>query len=555
MPQSTTTLDYSRSRLAYESSRSHLVSAGRKGGNPYVNAAKRLWRLSDDWEVNLLMNVFGPDRLGAYASALDIDKGFHHGHQLIDVARRRRERDRRFFEHGFSASTRSVTFHNYELVPVPHIVGEFIFEDVTEEESFGLDGTWSTTFFEDSTNRLRQSGMAYSEMEACKTSNDDWVSPSTDPYVHKYTTYQPLLVPFGAYERTEVTVTWTYPKNSTIIAPANNWGTDLGVSSLADTVKQFATDRLPDVLPQCLTNRRTFNAFYQIGELKDLPMMIEKTISMYNYLRSLAKGKLSNLLHFDKQLGDAYLNKEFGYDSVEQAITSLMKQPEKIAKRFNYLLKRNSKITSQRFTLDYNDPSLMESLNPSWTMALPVNLEFVEDLDSERKFTPKATIRCVVNSTINIPPLAVPKFSDSTFRNMLGLDPWITDLYNLIPWTWLVGWFTDVGKYLNMFEALARDNDLINYGFITVIYDAEIAWSGKVRITGYDTIYDVNQNIVSQTENGTAIVIPYSFQSKVEYRKRFPIDDLFGVKSVDDKQNLLTDFQKSILGSLLTKFT
>lgn len=559
MARSYPTLEQRRSNAAFSASRSGAPVGVKnldqiKSG--YVNAAKKLWQLSDDWEVNLLMNVFGPELMGSIAVAFDPSVKFQVGGQKVDVARRRRTRESGSYVAGGDAGGTFRIYRNYVLDGDDfEIVPEFLAEEGVYEDNFRLPKSMTshTTFFEDSTDSLRSKGTDYNEMESCKVSGLDWDPAPEDTYTIRTnaTRYDPDLD--GAYERVETIVTFKYDKNSPVVPIVRGFGFDAALEDLHENVKQFAADHLTDYLPQCLSSGRVFNAFYQIGELKDLPLMIRKTLETQRFLRNLVKDPATALQKLDKALGDAYLNKEFGYDSLVSVVKSLLVLPEKVAKRFNYLLRKNSKRTSQRFTRTYNNVSELGSLWPSWTYLLPSGVDY-EILEETAKFVPDVEVRCVVNSTINFPELAVPKFSDSNFRDMIGLSPRVVDIYNLVPWTWLGDWFTGVSKYLDLVETLVLDKDLINVGFVTVLFKSNIALKGTFRIRDRDVVFDKFGNIVSEVL-GDPIDISYRTAGAMDYRTRFSIDDLFGVKSVSDKQGLLTESQKAIIGSLSTKFT
>ncbi len=559
MARSYPTLEQRRTNAAFSGSRSS-APVGVKNldqiRSGYVNAAKKLWQLSDDWEVNLAMNLFGPQLMGSIAFALDPSAKFQVGGQKVDVARRRRTREMGSYVAGGDAGG---TFRIYRNYTINHgvftIVPEYLYEEGTYEDNFRLPSSMTshTTFFEDSTDRLRSKGTDYNEMESCKVSGLGWDPPPDDTYTITDTTtqYDPDFP--TAYERVETVVTFKWDKNSPIVPIVRNFGFDAALEGLHESVMQFAGDHLEDYLPQCLSNKRLFNAFYQLGELKDLPLMIEKTLLTQRFLRDLLKNPLATLRDLDKALADAHLNYLFGYKSLEQAVKSLLTLPEKVAKRFNYLLRKNSKRVSQRFSLTYTDVNELGSLWPSWTYMLPSGVNY-EVLEESADFTPNLELRCVVNSTINFPEVAVPKFSDSNFRDLIGLNPRIIDIYNLVPWTWLGDWFTGTSKYLNLVEACAGDKDLINVGFVTCLFKSNIAIAGKLRIRDRARVIDSNGHLVSEVL-GDPIDISYRTAAAMDYRTRFSIDDLFGVKSVSDKQGLLTESQKAILGSLSTKFT
>lgn len=563
MPRSHPTLDQRRSNSAFSDSRSGPsdgVRNDKHSRSAYANAAKRLWQLSDDWEVNLLMNVFGPDLMGSFAAAFDPLAKFRVGGQKVDVARRKRVLGTRSHEMGINSSTHEKEYRNFVINPdiSTTIVGEYLYGENTTDTSYDwpVDISTRETFMEDSTDALRLDECRYSEMRSCVPGTMTWLplpSPSTVYTVNYKETRQFVG---GLYIRREYRTTFNYVGDGPIVPIVDNFGFKGRIDDLESNMRQWAAQHLEDVLPPCLTSFRKYNAFYQIGELKDLPMMIDKTFESLYFLRGLTSNPKAVAQRLDKTLSNAYLNKEFGWDSLIQALDQLKKAPKKIAKRMNYMLERNSKITTSRFTQKYSkeDPALMGWLSPGYNALAPQYCKYYF-ADDSYEFDPKGEIRCAINGIIDLPRLAVPKFSDSTFRDMLGLNPRITDLYNLFPWTWLGDWFSGVSKYLNLIETVALDETLVNVGFITAILDSSIHIKGKLRLwQNYDVTYNRFNHIISENMSDP-IDIEYDTAGTMKYRTRFSIDELPGVKSVLDKQGLLSEKQKTILGALFTKFT
>jgi len=560
MPQSRPTLDQQRSNVAFSDSRSSPPVGSKEGKHlrgAYTNAAKRLWQLSPDWEVNLLMNVFGPERMGSIAAAFDPLFKFRIGGQKVDVVRRKRVRGTYEYEVGYVAHARTEFYQNYVINPdfSMTIVPEYLVT-VNPDEDVSLDlpsaQARRTTFTEDSTDRLRAKECRYSEFRENNPHELRYTSAPGGTFICRNS--ETTQYDDGRYDRIKYITEFSYHGSGPIVPFVGNMGFDDGMQAQEDAVRMWCAERLEDVLPPCLTSFREFNAFYQIGELKDLPMMIEKTFQTAHFLRDLVTNnpKIS-LRRTGKASGDAYLNEKFGYESMEQAAKSLMKTPERVAKRFNYLLERNSKVSSQRFKKEYRNPSLMGTFAPSWTYLVPTTVHYtVDDLVYESK--PTAELRCVVNAIVNFPPLAVPKFSDSTYRDMIGLTPRLTDLYNLVPWTWLGDWFIGVSKYLNLIETVALDDSLVNVGFMTALVHNEARVKGKLRLwQDYSIVRSEYGDTISEDMDNPIDVL-FDTSGSMDYRTRFSIDELPSVKSVLDKQSLLSGEQKSILGALLTKF-
>lgn len=303
------------------------------------------------------------------------------------------------------------------------------------------------------------------------------------------------------------------------------------------------------MLPSCLASKRLFNTFYNIAELKDIPQMIAGLKELASISRRLLREKDLSKTRFSDLVGNQYLNAQFGVLSVEQAALQLLKLPAKAAKRMNYLIRRNGKITTGRATRKYKVDSPLGDV-PSFEYDLPTWAEF---LGSSTSSTMNIELRMAISQTLRFPEAAVPELSDSNYRRLLGLTPTISDIYNLIPWSWMIDWFGGLGDYIDVMDAINADTSLINYGFMTFVSDETLNHKCRIGVTDRFTT-SVGGNVLSEELNDKL------YYSESSYKRRFhmrvDMSYLDGVKTYGKNwQGNLSAYQGSILGALLSKYT
>jgi hypothetical protein len=328
---------------------------------------------------------------------------------------------------------------------------------------------------------------------------------------------------------------------------------------------------LDGMLSHCLPTRRLFNLTYQIAELKDLPETlrgtlnlwrdVEKQLNKIEFLRALSSVKfwhnpdvVQRLKPFAKRVGvnidvgqrasDNYLNFKFGWESMVQALDTLVKKPTAIAKEVNNLLARNGKSTTLSF--QFHNPGISMPSPPAITLYPPVTLDhgLPESVSHGSE-----TIRCVVNSTIAFPATDIPALRTKLWLAKIGLDPTPGDLYDLIPWSWLFDWFAGLGEYIHLLDAINGDDFLINWGFMSYKYVGDVTAQMQISGTGVASTQFVPGSTTSfSTKSSWTIGARYS----VKYEYRLSLDKLANVKTYSGKG--LSLYQASILAALSSKF-
>jgi hypothetical protein len=375
--------------------------------------------------------------------------------------------------------------------------------------------------------------------------------PSWNPEFHiSWTDYSSSLAPASA---------------AVVTASVQSWPSQEKVYAIATMAKN-----LDSMLARCVPTRRYFNLGYQIGELKDLPMSLRSTLRTWLDIE-LAMGRegfnkafrdskwwtRERQRHFapylrdcgidrplDKSLSELYLNFKFGWASMYQAVNKLVLTPQRVTKEVNYLIRRNGKFTKLSTTKRWSEPApaTIQWLYPSH----PTYFNFGDSVSSSA--VRDVSLRCVCDVGFHFPPLSVPALRSQLYFDKLGLYPSPGDIYDLVPWTWMVDWFVGLGDYIHLMDRINGSDNLINYGFMT--YKSKVRNRADWSYTGTSST-SITVDGINHTDTQVAKPHLTAFID-LNYELRYSIARLVGVKTYSG-QGLSLD-QSTILGSLLSQF-
>lgn len=299
-------------------------------------------------------------------------------------------------------------------------------------------------------------------------------------------------------------------------------------------------------------NRET-TLFRNIVELRDIPrsvLQLQRTVKNFSKLfSSLATSTRLRKIIFDvkrssKDIPSEYLSYHFGWKQTWKDVNELLASPAKISKRVKFLIDRSGKPTTFRskrsFVSGASGVSAFdyEQFGDEYSQMYSSRVERTSEL------------RLVINSTFDFPPPTDMRFFWREYYKRLGIEPRVTDVYNLVPWTWLVDWFTGLGNYVELIDNINHDPSLINWGMLS-------CHSAGRYITDYtsksDRYYLRTVNNVSYNEGQpTHVSNPHCSVFDFECHTRSDVATILDVKTTAEPSSM-TAYQQSILGALLSQ--
>jgi len=303
---------------------------------------------------------------------------------------------------------------------------------------------------------------------------------------------------------------------------------------------------------------RSYSLARNVAELKDLTRSMASAKRTADDLKKLwssltsspkLREKVFDLRHNAVQnIPNEYLSFHFGWKQLHKDLSDLTKLPEKIGKKINLLINRSGKASTFRskrlgvsgatgvsgFSYDTDDKEFLTG-EPGLGITSRIEREW--------------ETRLVINAIFNFPPINVPHLRQRFFADQVGLIPRFIDVYNIVPWTWLVDWFTGLGNYLEVIEEINHDPLLINWGMITTNIRGRLVTEFESTSPIFTLVHKDNVQV-----SFTGIGVRNRHTSVLEYecQVRENVSKVFDVKQTTIKESL-TPYQLSILGAILAQ--
>jgi len=212
------------------------------------------------------------------------------------------------------------------------------------------------------------------------------------------------------------------------------------------------------------------NLFQFVGELHQIPQ--------------LPKVSYAGLKSF-RDLGSNYLNFEFGWKPFVKDLVDMYNTQRKLEKTLEGLRKNNGLIVRRR---EKRKTTVESSLISEGSLSVPfghlvdttiggdsfLNGYYVSgptgaaDLDLY-SFTGQCDYSYAVNEQLTtwncgnfgyyVPDIGSSRWTEKAKRALFGQNPTPSQLWELIPWSWLIDWFSNVGDIMSNLSENAVDNE------------------------------------------------------------------------------------------------
>jgi len=298
---------------------------------------------------------------------------------------------------------------------------------------------------------------------------------------------------------------------------------------------------------------RDYTLFRNIVELKDLPRSVASLMDTGGKLKQLfvslgsqpkLRDSIFSLGAVAKNIPGEYLSFHFGWKQFHKDVSELVELPQKMAKKYNFLIKRNGKPTTFRSIRKFESAEKDVSGFEYDISGLEYGYPF-----TSTRLERTSEVRLVINATFDFPTINMPTFRNREFLERIGAVPRFTDFYNLVPWTWLIDYFTGFGNYVELIDNINHDPGLVNWGMITCQTEGKLIteFRSKSNFTTSNYVFNVSGETITQIlENRHTSVLNYKCQTRSD------VATVLDVKQTSVPSGL-TAYQKSIIGALLAQ--
>lgn len=368
-------------------------------------------------------------------------------------------------------------------------------------------------------------------------STDIYVNPSNGSQGHA-----------GTISRKQRTI---YPSAAYITKSRLNQLRDTEIALANSMLAKMAIPMYKGVNPQ----HRNYSLVRNLIELRDIPRSVSQ---LRQTVRDLAKFEpflpynlrsiVYNTKAVVKDIPNEWLSFHFGWRQLQNDLSGLLSSPAKIARQINFLMKRSGKATTYRSKrTDVSADSVASGFTYDVTID-DANAKTSSRIIREHEY------RMVINSTFTFPPVDLPRFRENMFSQKLGAYARATDIYNLVPWTWLVDWFTGLGNYIEIIDEVNRDESLINWGFISLVTKGSIVTEFTSTTTCFQggRVYPPSPQPQYTYGGNVSVNNPHTSNGDFTIHLRKSLANVMDVNLTSDV-GTLNPYQKSILGALVSQ--
>lgn len=287
--------------------------------------------------------------------------------------------------------------------------------------------------------------------------NGSWSGGGPFACMHYYRTTQAVMTPrwkrYGIVSLPKPV--WSvvgftdYPPSRQFTQPSSYYA-----ATLTNDARVFGSTGFARAKP----GRPVASAFVFAAELRDLPRI---PLLLYQRLRKF------------RELGSEYLNIEFGWRPFLADLIKFYQAQQTMGRRLRYLQTMNGKGIRKRLTV--RDTRSLE-VQANSTLNVPFGAGFAGNIPANwapsgstthyrtREVGEKVTFSA--RFRFWIPDIESPEWPARAKRALFGANPTPGALWDAIPWSWLIGWGTNLGNVLEAISSTAADNVVADYAFV-----------------------------------------------------------------------------------------
>lgn len=292
-----------------------------------------------------------------------------------------------------------------------------------------------------------------------------------------------------------------------------------------------------------------------IGELKDLRKLGKILTGWgpvhkmdYSSLTSIARNLRLDLNQFARLAPGQYLNVEFGWKPFLSDLTSLLGLREKIDDRIKRIINENNRGIDRRSVVLDEDDTVVDSVTT-------YGYAFAGLTGPPPTWVPGTTVVTVTRRTITkvwftgrfryfIPNTSSTDWLDRERLKLVGLDLLTQSpelIWNLLPFSWLIDYFTNVGDIISNASDTAVDNLICDYSYIMCTKRVEIR---RTVQTTWQGLYHEGAGLKTRIDAGQATFETVEY---TEEKTRRGGGNPFGLGTRFDE---LSSYQTGILAAL-----
>lgn len=195
-----------------------------------------------------------------------------------------------------------------------------------------------------------------------------------------------------------------------------------------------------------------------------------------------------------KALSGEYLNIEFGYEPLINDLRNIYKAQRILEKRLFQLRRDNGEPVRRRGSLPVTINKYYD-VTTAGNFARPSNTaEFYGPAADPRNFkrivgVTRSYVTFSARFRYWIPDVGTNQWTDRTKRVLFGVNPTLALLYEVMPWSWLIDWFTNLGHVIDNMAVNAAENLVADYAYIMKEVDRRVYYETSVLLQNPENGY------------------------------------------------------------------
>lgn len=233
-----------------------------------------------------------------------------------------------------------------------------------------------------------------------------------------------------------------------------------------------------------------------IAELRQLPSW---PLAAYRRLRNF------------RALGSEYLNVQFGWVPFVSELRKMYETYQTLDKRLDDLVRNNGKGIRRRRNLgDTTNTTSTTNSFPGSLAAFQPTLSFVGLSGNSLMITQTITkekIWFAGRFRYYVPDIGSSQWTARATRALYGANPTPSLLWEILPWSWLIDWFSNVGDVVSNLSTNAVDNLTADYAYVMRTKSTTVITTSTGIIHPYTHPTDPSRNIGGSTVNASSFSI------------------------------------------------
>lgn len=217
-----------------------------------------------------------------------------------------------------------------------------------------------------------------------------------------------------------------------------------------------------------------------VGELRDLPHQLRQTKALMKSLIPGPKGVRPSL----GETAGHYLNYEFGWAPLVSDLVKFLSLGEKLHKRITWLHRNRGKTIRRHTSMpDFAYSELVSKTTTTWTTLTPVIATFYYKPEVVERIVNRAYLReqwFEGAFTYHVPDFNIKDPPYWLRLQLLGAIPDLATVYNLVPWTWLIDWFTNLGDIVELMVLRWKYSQVAKYAYLMTTQSWTYSTTGEM---------------------------------------------------------------------------